>query len=94
MKWEKNNHGRQREGGNWVGDGTGRKKGRTETVPGMGRNRREVQRAMRMNRHKYQCVGVGDGDLVNHYRIQDTRNARVLQDPMGKTLAEYPTTEK
>jgi hypothetical protein len=42
-----NNHWRQREEGSWVGGG--REKGRAGS--GMGRDKREVQRARRINRN-------------------------------------------
>ena len=44
---KQNNHGRQRKGGNWVGEGRG--EGEGEPGAGMGIDRKEAQRARKMN---------------------------------------------
>jgi hypothetical protein len=43
-------------------------------------NRREVQRAWRMNRNIQQCRV---GDRGNLYKVPDTRDVRGSQDPMS-----------
>lgn len=52
----------------------------------MGRDRREVQRARRINRNIQQW-GSENGGLSTR---SDARNDRCSQDPMGMTLIEIP----
>jgi hypothetical protein len=59
----------------------------TETDSDMGRDRRKVQRARKIHRNMYQWW-VGNGR--NNQKVQDARDAKGSQDPVGMILAKIP----
>jgi hypothetical protein len=62
LEGEQNNHGRQKEGGNWVEEERGRRKRRTGS--GMGRDRKDAQRVRRINLNMQQWGLGGKGNFL------------------------------
>jgi hypothetical protein len=60
---EERNQGRQREGGHWVGEGTGKGKGDHDQV--LWGNRKEALKASRMNRNMQPTVSILNGKQLN-----------------------------
>jgi hypothetical protein len=48
-------------------------------VEGKGEDRREAQKARRMDRNMQQCR---EGNWKNHYKVPDTRDVGGSQDPL------------
>jgi hypothetical protein len=80
-KGEQNNHWKQREGKNWVGEWRGREKGTGSSIGG---DRKEAQTTRRMNGNM-QLHGVWAGEPLES---KETGDVRGFQDSVGRTLGE------